>query len=997
MGNDTRKRRTRRLTLLAGLGFCMYLLMYWPCQAEERAPVVSGQAAEAALESAQRLVEAGKFDDAVLAYQRALQVFQEQNAPAAQATVMSDMGVLYRRMGAMDRSLVFQQQAMALYEELGDVAGRAISLRRIGVLYRHLGQFEDAITAQEDALALLRSIDDQQGMGTIFTNLGTIYGDLGRLNEAREYFERALRVYAALENRQGLSYTYGNLGQLYLYLGDSRQALHYLDQSLTLKKEAGDRGGQANTLLNLGTVYRNIGNFQQALSLYYQALDAYRGLYDDSGAALALGHLGSVYEELGDLDRAVQLQAEAFELKKTGGTTLQMTVTLTNLASLSMKQQQYAEAAAYLDEGLRLAVKQNGLLAQAHIYGMRGDLLLRQNQHDGAIAAVTKALRLYTQIGSQKGQMEAYESLGRAFERQGAFERAAEYYDLALHLADTLHDQHALWGLQYHLGRLARQRGDSEDALRYFKASVDTLEQMRSYFDVSELRTMFVQNTLDPYIAVIRLLLANQEIREALVYLERLKARTFLEVVDSGNPEFFLGPDLVEQERYLATRIRYLHGRLRAATADGAFIADAGRTDDDQRSVTGRLTHELNDAKAEYEDLLLQIKLTYPEYYRLKIVDAAEIRRLVDQAVTLIEPDVLLVEYFLDEDALHIWSIGHQDINYTAVPVTRAEMLETVLQLRMETGYYFSDRVYPLLHTLYSWCITPIAEHVRGKTTIGIVPFEVLHFVPFGALTSAPWTPAGATAPHQVPPYLIEDYALFSLPSLSVLPVVRERNTTKPEHVEPATASQPAVFGLGNATRNLPGAEREVLELTARFPHSVSYVGEAATKQRLFDEAGQYEIVHLATHGVYDKAHPMFSYLELASDALYAREVFGLRLRADLVTLSGCETFLPQNVEARDLDTLVSGDELVGFLRAFLFAGAPSVLSSLWRVNDEATQRLMDTFYRQLPDAGKAVALQRAAQALMRSTLTVGRRRPRTLALRHPFFWSSFVLIGDWK
>jgi CHAT domain-containing protein len=106
---------------------------------------------------------------------------------------------------------------------------------------------------------------------------------------------------------------------------------------------------------------------------------------------------------------------------------------------------------------------------------------------------------------------------------------------------------------------------------------------------------------------------------------------------------------------------------------------------------------------------------------------------------------------------------------------------------------------------------------------------------------------------------------------------------------------------------------------------------------------------------------------------------------------------LPQHVEANDLDALVSGDELVGFVRAFLYAGTPSVLSSLWRVNDAATQRMMEAFYQQLPRKGKAASLQQAARSVIRSTLEVGRRKRRQISLKHPFFWSSFVLIGDWK
>ena len=246
------------------------------------------------------------------------------------------------------------------------------------------------------------------------------------------------------------------------------------------------------------------------------------------------------------------------------------------------------------------------------------------------------------------------------------------------------------------------------------------------------------------------------------------------------------------------------------------------------------------------------------------------------------------------------------------------------------------------------------------------------------------------------PIYFIEEYALFSLPSLSMLPIIRDRVQ---RNVREAAVNPRRYFlGIGNATEDLPGAEEEIQKVLDHFPDSQGYTGAEVTKQRLFDEAGQYDIVHLATHAVFDKHHPMFSYLEFSSNSyLYAREIFGLQLWSTLVTLSGCETLLPQQVDVDDISTLVSGDELVGFIRAFMYAGTPSVLASLWRVNDTATQYLMSVFYQNLPELGKARSLQQASLSVMQATLRIGRRKKRELRLFHPFFWSSFVLIGDWK
>jgi CHAT domain-containing protein len=367
---------------------------------------------------------------------------------------------------------------------------------------------------------------------------------------------------------------------------------------------------------------------------------------------------------------------------------------------------------------------------------------------------------------------------------------------------------------------------------------------------------------------------------------------------------------------------------------------------------------------------------------------------------------VVILEYFLEDDAIHVWIIEHNQINHVSVPIPYEQVIKKVLAFRSEIIWYESDDIYPLLRELYTWLIAPLDSYLADKTTVGIVPFQVLHFVPFSALiTSSPDSPrkegklslqTGERGEDEIPDYLIETYAMFALPSLSMLPVVRDRSLQNTEN----NPVHPRYYflGIGNATDDLPGANEEIQSITNHFPDSKGYTGSEATKQRLLEEAGNYDIVHLATHGVYDKQHPMFSYLEFSPDSqLYAREIFGLPLGANLVTLSGCETLLPQQVDAEDIHALVSGDELVGFIQAFMYAGTPSVLSSLWRVSDTATQYLMSAFYQNLPRIGKVKSLQQACQSVIRSTIRIGRRKKRDMRLIHPFFWSSFVLIGDWK
>ncbi len=944
-------------------------------QHDRPAAVMSAQETEAALLNAKQLAQDGKFPDALAQYESALNAAKRTGNRQLQADVMSEIAVIYRKSGNDAESLSLQKAAADIYAELGDLPNQAKALRRIGVFYRYQGQLLEAIAAQNQALTLLERIDDAEGMAQTLTNSGIVYGELGRLSEAKTQFERALDIYRQTANQEGESYTLADLGQLFLYLGDSQQALTYLNASLTIKTTLSDERRTANTLLNIGTAHKNLGNFQEAFTLYYQALDIYKKANDQQSASIALGNIGSLYEEIGEVERAEQYQLESLEAKRQGGTPSQISVALTNLASLEIRQAHFAEADAYLQEAFTVASSENTLLAQANALGKIGLLRLHQTQFSEARQAFTAARRLYQEIGSKKGELEVVHLLGETAFRQASFKEALAFDEEALRMAQDLNDMAALWGIHYDLGKIRLALAQENEAMTHFQASITTLEQMRGYLQLPELRQFFMQGNMNPYLEMVRLLLVRHQDLDALWYLERLKARTFLELVSNTAPQLQAAPEMIQEERQLVAKIRLLNERLSSA-AEG--LPERYRD----------VEQELYQAKEQYENLLLQIKFTFPEYYRLKIVDAEEIRMLMKQAVALLESDVAILEYFLDDDRLYIWVITAESARAVSVPVAANAVTAAVLRFRSELYNYRSMKIAAPLQELYSWLIAPVEAELSGKTTVGVIPFRILHFVPFGTLIEP-------EAKAETPSFLIKKYALFSLPSLSMLPIVRAR-TERNAHRRAGTLRHRAL-GIGNVSDDLPGAAQELQTLRDAFPDSVAYSGADATKDRLFDEASQYDILHLATHGVFDKHHPMFSYLEFASDPLYAKDVFGLQLDADLVTLSGCETFLPQQVGAEGMAELVSGDELVGFIRAFMYAGTPTVLASLWRVNDTATQYLMSAFYQQLPTLGKARALQQASLAVMQSTLQVGRRKPKQIQLVHPFFWASFVVVGDWK
>ena len=305
---------------------------------------------------------------------------------------------------------------------------------------------------------------------------------------------------------------------------------------------------------------------------------------------------------------------------------------------------------------------------------------------------------------------------------------------------------------------------------------------------------------------------------------------------------------------------------------------------------------------------------------------------------------------------------------------------------------------------LHELPIQPALPHIFGKELI-IVPHDVLHYLPFHALVGSDGK------------YLIEKYPIYYLSSASLLQFVKEKRRASGDlSAVLAQAGKVLAFGnpdLGDPERNLEFAELEAQEVKAAYPESTVYVRKEATEEKSKSLSPNHDILHFATHAELNENDPLSSAVLLAKDGkedgrLEVREIFGMDLKANLVVLSGCET---------GLGKLSTGDELVSLTRAFIYAGTPSVVASLWKVDDSSTAQLMANFYRNLKTMSKVEALRQAQLELLkgqgRSDLLARRGvggigklgetpssvlpAPSSASTSHPYFWAPFILVGDGK
>jgi CHAT domain-containing protein len=401
------------------------------------------------------------------------------------------------------------------------------------------------------------------------------------------------------------------------------------------------------------------------------------------------------------------------------------------------------------------------------------------------------------------------------------------------------------------------------------------------------------------------------------------------------------------------------------------------------------------------------------------VVDAAVIEADLEEVVPNLPPDLEVLEYFVAEDAILVWVITQEGIQEPLRIETSPESLarqviafRQALEAPPSLGNTADEALLVQARDLYALLVQPIEDKLAGMTHVVIIPSGPLHYLPFAALLRSPGTEGHVLWSAQFEPgaYFGDQYALSCAPSLVALKYAQE--------AAGEVSTERSLLALADpdsgdpALTRLPEARVEAEAVAALFPAHEVYVDKQATEGVVQSQASTASQLLLSTHGLFNAVNPMYSYLVLAptdgndgnDGRLHTYEVFGLDLHADLVVLSACETLLPhlKDMEAQALavrgneeedvelsqelmEQLTSGDEIVGLTRAFLYAGTPSVLASLWSVYPEATKDLMVAFYGYL-DQGLD-----KAEALRQAQRDVRKLYP------HPAFWAAFNLVGDWK
>ena len=710
-----------------------------------------------------------------------------------------------------------------------------------------------------------------------------------------------------------------------------------------------------------GTVFmaKRLGQIQKAIGAGTRALAIVKELPSPYSRALApmIGSIymmtGLAYTDAGDFTQAraildagvAEVRAGRLGTRDSSGITLRYAVALT-----ALWQRDIATALSHAGEALTLAETTLGNLSPgapepvrqtyrrhiANLLTAAGRAHLQDNRLAEAEAALTRARVYARQAAFAEVEVSTLLLAAQVARQRRDGAAARKHLDEALGLARKLGHVLALTRVHANIAYAESELGRPAEALTAAREAIALIEQMRSDVQDTSLRSGFLDERQRIYHVGVGAALALQRVDESFALAERSRARAFLDLLGSQTVSKGKTRALVDEEVQLRAR-----------------LAEARATLGDDGGAAGR--RALEAAERDYRAFLERVRAQSAEQASLMAVEPitlSEIQQLLPEKTTLLE-------YLVTEREVIVWIVERDRATVRRLPVDRAALVARVRELRAAIA-----TLAPLGETeahaeaLYRELIAGVRADIRGDRLL-VVPHDVLHYLPFAALRS----PGGT--------WLVQDFALSTLPSASVLKFIVAKGADAG-----ATALAIGNPDLGPAL-NLRWAEREARFVGQRIPGATVLVRGDATEARAKALLGGAGLVHVASHGELNEADPLGSALLLTPDGdddgrLEVRELFGVEIKARLVVLSACET---------GLGRLSRGDELVGLQRAFLYAGTPAVITTLWKVDDRASYDLVRAFY-------DALAADDPVRALRQAQLTTMGVHP------HPFAWAAFSLTG---
>lgn len=960
----------------------------------------------------------GKLKESAEAFREAADIYARIGAVKAEGTAISNLGTTVMQMGRNEEARTYLERGVALDREMANEAGLSVSLANLGHILMNLGQTETALLPLQEAAGIAQRLKLRYNEGSILNTLCHANYRLSRFELARSLCQQGLAINREIKEQNGEAISLFFLSTIEFDTGRYREAMELQEQTLAVYRALDNRPATVMALNGLAGTYNALGRLEQAISTATTAVEMAKeadlGLFQ--GAAMK--QMGIAWAAVGQYERAMDAYQEALRLQRKAVARGEESETLHKLSELCLLLDQPGRAVEYGEQALAASTEAGELRAQAASWSVLGRAQLAHNQPAKALASFERAWKLRSETGERATAGEARQYIGAALGAMNRFEEASAAFSESVATADAVGNAAGSASALSDWARVELRRGRLTEARNLIERSLRQYEETRaSIYNPTTRATYFssVHEAHQIHVSVL-MQLHRRNPREgfaekAFEAAERARARSLLELLTERGEAIREGvrPELLERERTLAQQIN----------AAAKTLSELPRATPEDRQRAEQTARHLEELRRQYEQSQTDLRRASPRYAAATQPELFTIGQIQQQ----LDSDTLLLEYFLGPDRSFFWAVGGQSLSVYEAP-GEAELTALANRLykavtaraRRDPAANPDTEVLKTSGLLMRALLLPAARQLEGKR-LAIVADGALQLVPFAMLP----TPGRPRQP------LIAGHEIVSLPSASALAVQRRElaDRTKPSKLA-AVFADPVFSGLDerlhgasakrqDAPAALEPASTRILQhlqtaasgvpQIARLPFTkaeaeqivslgesqdvLAVTGFRATRAAaLSGQLNDYRYLHFATHGFLDSERPELSALVLSlvdengnsqDGFLRAYEVFNMKLSADLVVLSACQTGLGRDVK---------GEGLMGLTRGFLYAGASGVLVSLWSINDQATSELVTELYRRMiRDHLRPAAALRAAQ------LTVWKNRK----WQAPYYWAAFVLNGEWR
>ena len=924
--------------------------------------------------------------------------FQQANDLVKAAQLLNEAGRLQLKLNLPEEALATFKESLTLTDQVHNPVAKVDALNGAGAAHLHSARPQDAMPFIQKAITTSEQNNYLFGRAEALLLLSDCENRTNH-SQALKTAHDALALWQTIGNTRGIIRAHLKVATYQFALNSLEEATQSNETARSLANKGGLKDLEAEALINLGFIEYRKGAWSAVTKFLWDA----RKLIDADSDLLMMtritGTIAEAYLESGQLEIALQKYEEALEYIRKAKQPRGVTVVKWSIGRILFFAGKYPEALDKFQESVREAA----LLNEPAVLAMCLEFLGRTQDAKGdptsALQSLETALKLYSDANNPMEVARTRALIGQVHENAGRFDQARGYYQHALRTFGDHSDRVNESATLFALGRLEMKSGNYDHAAAHLRQSIELTENMRRKSTSRDLTAAFSATVHDRYEHYIECLMRNHRDPASLFYVvlafetsESARARSLAELLRITDTNLLsnVDPELSQQERSLRQLLRVKED-ARVALLRSKY----------EKSQLEKLDAELGRLNAEYRSVVATINQRYPAFEQLTQPRGWDLQRIQKEVIG--DDDTVLLEYLLGPRKSYVWAVTRNGFTSHELP-SQTEITEAVKKvydlISVRPTPATQSNLDQATDELARMILSPVADQLKKKRIV-VAADSALNYIPFQILPDA----------KNAKP-LVAEHEVINVPSASILGELREeaerrgvRNKILAAFGNPVFADQKqneqiassrSIEIKGDSTDpasigRLFYSAREIENLreVASAEQTYAATESDATRDRLLNmDFSQFAILHFATHGSLLPSRPENSGLWLSTinregqkvDGFVGlQDIYSLRAPVDLVVLSACQTGLGKDLR---------GEGLIGLTRGFMYAGATSVVASVWKVEDEATAELMKRFYTEMLKNGKT-----PSEALRLAQNSI-RQEPQWSA---PHYWAGFTLQGEYR